>query len=57
MFKIVYFTKKIQKSSLNLFWTRLEMYDAAHSKSLQKKRTDKKIFKFATNSDILQKKA
>ena len=29
IFKFVYFTKKIQ-ISLYLFWTRMEMYDAAH---------------------------
>ena len=31
MFKIAYFTKKIQKISLNLLWTQMEMYGAAHS--------------------------
>ena len=27
----MYFTKKTQKISSNLFWTRLEMYEAEHS--------------------------
>ena len=32
MFKIVFYTKNIQKISLILFWKRMEMYDAELSK-------------------------